>query len=81
MSSNLAKIQQLDLGSLSIGDLSNVKNSILRNALIEINELEERDFELQSHQNHVSHGSHTTHENAPVPVQPPDSEVTYDIPS
>ena len=36
MSSNLAKIEQLDLGSLSIGDLSNVKNSILRNALIEI---------------------------------------------
>lgn len=79
MSANLAKIEQLDLGSLSIGDLSNVKNSILRNALIEITELEERDLQLQSHQNHVSHGSHVTHGNGPVPVQPPEiNEVLYE---
>lgn len=77
MSANLEKIQQLDLGSLSIGDLSNVKNSILRDALIEINELEERDFELQSHQNHVAHGSHSTHENAPILPE----GGAYEIPS
>lgn len=75
MSANLNQLEQFDLGSLSIGDLGNVKNSILRNALMEITELEERDLQLQSHQNHVAHASHTTHSNAPVPIEPPDSEV------
>jgi len=79
MSANLAQLEQLDLGALSIGDLSNVKNNILRNALMEITELEERDLQLQSHQNHVAHASHSTHENAPVPVQPPDNEAAYEI--
>ena len=77
MSANLAKLEQLDLGSLSIGDLSNVKNSILRNALMEINELEERDLHLQTHQNHVAHGSHSTHENSPILPE----GGAYEIPS
>jgi len=80
MSANLAQLEQFDLGSLSIGDLSNVKNNILRNALMEITELEERDLQLQTHQNHVAHASHSTHENGPLPMQPPDNGAIYEIP-
>lgn len=70
MSANLEKIAHLDLGSLSIGDLSSVKNEVLRNALYEISELEERDLQLQTHQNHVAHASHSTHGNGPAPLEP-----------
>jgi hypothetical protein len=61
---NIEKLSQLDLGSLSIGDLSNLKDSILRDSLIDIAELGEDELQLQSHQNHTSHASHVTHENS-----------------
>jgi hypothetical protein len=61
---NLERLGRLDVGTLSIGDLSNLKDSILREALIDVAEWEEG-FQLQtSHQNHTSHADHVTHQSS-----------------
>ncbi len=68
---NVDKLSRLDISALSVEDLSQVKSGILRDALIEISELEENEMHLQSHQNHNSHANHATHSNGPAPEQPP----------
>jgi hypothetical protein len=68
---NVDKLSQLDIGSMSVEDLSNIKSSILRDTLIEISELEENELLLQTHQNHTSHASHSTHSNSVQPMKPP----------
>ncbi len=67
MSTQFDKISQLNFNGLSIEDLSALKSGVLRDTLIEISELDDNEYQLQSHQDHASHSSHTTHQNSANP--------------
>lgn len=69
---NFAKLDDLDLESLTVDDLAALKDTVFRSAMIGI--AKQPEISLQtSHQNgtHASHSDHVTHQkSADLPVEP-----------
>ena len=54
----MAGLEDLDLEKISIGDIRGLKNTVLRDALLDA--LQRRIDPMASHQNHGSHSDHNT---------------------
>ena len=74
---NFAKLDELDLDSLTVDDLAALKDTVFRSAMIGI--ANQPEISLQtSHQNgtHASHSDHVTHQkSADLPAEPSTSST------
>ncbi|HEV8673609.1 MAG TPA: hypothetical protein VGX21_06145 [Methylomirabilota bacterium] len=57
-SEEISKLDQLDLSRLTVDDIRNLKNTVLREALLEV--LRRKRDPLASFQQHISHEEHYT---------------------